>query len=409
MHNIMFASNCHYLMGDINGAIAAINNLPKENYRISTCINPNSEIHSAINKRDGISIHNLNIDGELNPVSNQGKNLLNATKAAIQLSHFVKRHKIELIYTIDRTRVVKIIHLMHKLTNTPYVINCASPLFYKQPLSPSILRGASGVHCCSESIRLQLQPYLAPQAPSETIHYGLDLARFVDQGRREQIRRDLRITPDQVVVLLLGRYSPFKGHGETVEAVRRLDSAGNRLRVVMAGADTQDHVDGMGGSYRERLRKEIDAAGAMEQFRLLDNWPWHDLPQLITAADICIMPSWWEPFGLVALEAMAMGKPLISTRAGGVPEFVHDEHDGLLIAPRDAGALASALDRLITDTTLRQRLGDAARETVCNRHRVEHYGRRVGAFLERAINSSEASESRARRRQFVLGSSAAQK
>ena len=94
--------------------------------------------------------------------------------------------------------------------------------------------------------------------------------------------------------------------------------------------------------------------------------PWHSqeqLPELYAGADICVVPSVWrEPFGIAAVEAMAAGKPVVASRAGGLADIVADGVTGLLVEPGDAVALADALARLIADPGLREKMGRAGRE-----------------------------------------------
>jgi glycosyltransferase involved in cell wall biosynthesis len=85
------------------------------------------------------------------------------------------------------------------------------------------------------------------------------------------------------------------------------------------------------------------------------------------------MPSWEEPFGLVALEGMAMRKPVVATRAGGVPEFVQDGQTGVLVPPRDPDALAEALLALIADPARARAIGARGRRHVEDAYTERHY------------------------------------
>jgi glycosyltransferase involved in cell wall biosynthesis len=105
------------------------------------------------------------------------------------------------------------------------------------------------------------------------------------------------------------------------------------------------------------------------------------IPELLSAANIVAMPSWEEPFGLVALEGMAMAKPVVSTRAGGVPEFVLDKQVGLLVPPRDPVELARAILQLIADPELAKSMGQAGRRQVEARYTASQYVNRVAAIL----------------------------
>jgi glycosyltransferase involved in cell wall biosynthesis len=104
------------------------------------------------------------------------------------------------------------------------------------------------------------------------------------------------------------------------------------------------------------------AAGARADLvHLLGHQPPEGLFPAVAAADIVVMPSLWEAFGIVALEAMALGRPIVASAAGGLRELVRDGRDGVLVPPDDPSALAGALMRLLGDHPLRERLGASAR------------------------------------------------
>jgi len=113
----------------------------------------------------------------------------------------------------------------------------------------------------------------------------------------------------------------------------------------------QDYFDG--------LTRQIASAGLSERVRYLG---FHDNPPAVMGCfDVVVLASEAETFGLVLIEAMRAGTAVIGTDAGGVPEIITHEHTGLLVPPGDAGALADALQRLITEPGLRERLAAAGK------------------------------------------------
>lgn len=125
--------------------------------------------------------------------------------------------------------------------------------------------------------------------------------------------------------------------------------------------------------------------GIAERVRIHSSWPWDDMPSLLSAANIVSMPSWGEPFGLVALEGMAMGKPVIATRVDGIPEFVLDGKVGALVPPQDPGALAHAVLTLLEHPEMANNMGRAGRLHVEHNYTLERYRNDVENLLLRAV------------------------
>jgi glycosyltransferase involved in cell wall biosynthesis len=95
------------------------------------------------------------------------------------------------------------------------------------------------------------------------------------------------------------------------------------------------------------------------------------VPDLLAAADVCVLPSTAEAFGLALVEALYVGTPVVATRVGGIPEIVEDGVDGILVPPADSGALAGTLGTLLQDQARLERLRGAGRERVRTRFGVE--------------------------------------
>ena len=104
-----------------------------------------------------------------------------------------------------------------------------------------------------------------------------------------------------------------------------------------------------------------------------------EIPALMNAFDLSLLPSRGETFGLVVIEAMAAGIPVIGTNAEGVPEIIRQEENGMLVPPRDSDALANAMRHLTEDNGLRERLGRQARQDAIERY---DYGKQTQKFFD---------------------------
>jgi glycosyltransferase involved in cell wall biosynthesis len=182
----------------------------------------------------------------------------------------------------------------------------------------------------------QIMNTLAPLRPraSAVIPNWVDLEKFAFRPHE----------PHQPVTLgLLGQISPHKGHEDAVEALRGL---GPGYRLLVAGNGEDDYVS--------KLREK--SAGLPVTFS-----GFVARPDFFEAIDVLLVPSWEEPFGIVLLEAMASGIPVIATAAGGPLDIIRPGVDGILVPPRNAQALGEAIRSLDTQ---RQRLALAARSRV---------------------------------------------
>lgn len=226
-----------------------------------------------------------------------------------------------------------------------------------------LLRRADAVVCCSEFIRRQfLERVEYPAERVFTVHNGIDESRYQgDAGART--RRAWGIDDDTSVVLFAGAVVPQKGLLHLLRAASRLPSTLN-YEIVVAGAPnlwrTPESVAARGeDTYTRAVREAAEGLPV----RWLGLSPSAAMPGIYAAADIFVAPSVWdEPFGMVACEAMAAGKPVIASRAGGLPEIVVDGQTGLLVSRGDDAALAHALERLLQDPELATRFGQQGRE-----------------------------------------------
>jgi glycogen(starch) synthase len=160
--------------------------------------------------------------------------------------------------------------------------------------------------------------------------------------------------PDQRLVLLVGRLVYEKGFQLALEALPGLVERLGDVRFLVAGS----------GTHEQELRAQAEALGLMEHGTFL-GWIGDDvLHSLYRIADLCVVPSIYEPFGLVALEAMASGCPCIVADTGGLREVVPNDDVGLRFRSRDSASLAAMVERVLTDDGLRDRLVAEASEHV---------------------------------------------
>lgn len=183
------------------------------------------------------------------------------------------------------------------------------------------------------------------------VYHGLEPPVTLALEREGQrIRQELGLAAEDFVVGNVGRLALQKGQRHLIGAMPALLEQVPRAHAVIAG----------GGDLEEYLRDLATEVGVAERVHVLG--PRRDVPALMHAVDVFAMPSIWEGFGLVLLEAMAAGRPIVASRVATIPEVVLDGETGVLVPPGDPQALAEALARLANDPQLATQLGEAGRE-----------------------------------------------
>jgi D-inositol-3-phosphate glycosyltransferase len=197
--------------------------------------------------------------------------------------------------------------------------------------------------------------YDADPQKLHTIPCGVDLELFHPRDRNSD-RRALGLPPDQPVLLAVGRLERLKGLDILVEALAQLDDP--RPLLLIAGGDAQS------GEYREELRAKARDLGVDEDVRFLGPVAHERLPMYYSAADVTVVPSYYESFGLVAVESMACGTPVVASRVGGLVSTVTDGVNGYLIPWRCPEPFAEKLEVLLHNPELRANFSRSARRSV---------------------------------------------
>lgn len=186
---------------------------------------------------------------------------------------------------------------------------------------------------------------------TRVIHNAVDLAAptKISSPGSADVRRTLGLEPDDRLVVAVGRLSPEKGLDVLLDALAlNTDPPGQRLHVALVGD----------GPERNRLADRVRRLHLQHRVHLVGHSATPG--DYLMAADLVVLPSRSEGIANVALEAMALGRPLVATAVGGTPEVVPDGVAGLLVPPESPAALAAAMLRVLSDNTLARRLGAGA-------------------------------------------------
>jgi D-inositol-3-phosphate glycosyltransferase len=196
-----------------------------------------------------------------------------------------------------------------------------------------------------EEARQLVHHYGADPRRTLVVPPGVDLDRF-SPGDRVSARRALGIRPDAVVLMFVGRIQPLKAPDLLLTAAARMladdPALRDRLEVHVIGAPS-----GSGLEAPRQLEELAATLGIADLVRFVPPQPPHRLPLHFRAADVAVVPSHNESFGLVALEAQACGTPVVAAAVGGLMTAVHDGVSGVLVEGRDPGDYAAAIRRVL--------------------------------------------------------------
>jgi D-inositol-3-phosphate glycosyltransferase len=202
-------------------------------------------------------------------------------------------------------------------------------------------------------------------ADAERIHVipcGVDLQQFRPQSQAVA-RRKLGLDPDQRLLLCVGRMEPLKGMDCLIRALallqQRQPAWRDQLRVLLIGGGSEEQPDQWNSEQRRlaALRDELDVTDAVS---FIGAQPQQMLPDYYAATDVVAVPSHYESFGLVALEALACATPVVASDVGGLSSTIEDGRSGFLVPPDNPPALAARLERVLTDDDLRRQIQQAA-------------------------------------------------
>lgn len=191
---------------------------------------------------------------------------------------------------------------------------------------------------------------------------------------REAIRKELGIAANESLIGAIGKLNRGKGVYELLRAVGMIAEGNSSVKLVFVGD----------GQEREGLRKEAERLGIGD--KVFFTGVRKDVERMYAAMDIFVLPSTCsEAFGMVIIEAMAMGKPVIGTMVGGIPELITDRKNGILVPPGDEKALAEAIRIYLADRDFSSRVASAGRQTV----ESEFSDRTLGDRFEEVLKTLE--------------------
>ena len=212
----------------------------------------------------------------------------------------------------------------------------------------------------------------------EVVHWGVDTSMFVPLHRDDEdsvaTHEGIRSRyGDSLLLLAVGRLAARKGYGLLLRAFANVHSSDSQIHLVIVGR----------GHLRSRLQRQAQALGVADAVTIESGMPFEELAALFRSADLVVYPSYYEGQGLIPLEAMASGTPVVTVDHGPLPEMV-DESVGRLFVMGDSDSMADAIMAELADPERLQEKGEAGRRRVLEKFTFEHDAGRFEAIYKRA-------------------------
>jgi D-inositol-3-phosphate glycosyltransferase len=290
-----------------------------------------------------------------------------------------KTNGIQLVHTYHSLGAVK----YQSLTDLPQIANT------RLMVERDILEKANCVVATSPQEKETLRSLVSTRGQIEIIPCGTDTNNFRLTSKADAHTK-LKLNNREKVILYVGRFDPRKGIETLVRACALLKQSvkeqnTNNFKLVIVGGSSPNMPD---GDEKARIENILDELG-MRESTLFAGRVGHDiLPLYYTAADVCVIPSHYEPFGLVAIEAMACGVPVVASNVGGLKFTIIPGETGLLVEPKDIEAFASGIHRILADELWAKKMRNQASANVNQRFSWSGVSIRLSELYRRVLAQS---------------------
>jgi len=292
--------------------------------------------------------------------------------AALHISRLIKREKVDVVHShgllvniisrvascLSGCKIVNTIHVLQHLSNTSCLRRGASRRIrniYYRTLDNATSRFCQKIITVSDAVKRDLLKQGLEEDKLLTIPNGIE-ENLLPLGKAIPLGASGGGDKDKIVGLV-GRVVPLKGHDDFITCAKILMPSNPEIKFLIVGEDIA-HGRRYLNSLKDRVKKEgledhVIFTGFLQSIR-----------DVMADFNVLTLPSWEEPFGLVILEAMSLGVPVVATRSGGVPEIIKDGKNGLLIPPRSPEALSQAILKILNNKNLATRLAQEGLNTV---------------------------------------------
>jgi glycosyltransferase involved in cell wall biosynthesis len=365
---LLFINSIQMFGGGEVWMLRTLRALQERGHQVWLCCRPETELakHAVA---QGVSVKLLTFRGDFDPFT------------IARLAWFMKQERIEVVLT-NMDKELRLGGIAAKIAGVHAVIprrGIDYPLKnrWRYRFAYNVLAARLIANSAATKQALLLNaPWLDPER-IEVIYNGIDMQPFLQPGQR-CLRTEWGIPPEAPLLGFVGQLDKRKGVDVLLEAFARVHRQAPKARLVLVGR----------GPLQEMIESEVHRQNWGSTVLLpgfID-----DVVSVMQAIDILLLPSLWEGFGIVLIEAMAAGKPAISTNTSSMPEIIVDGQTGYLVPPGDAETLANRAIALLQNSSLREQFGRAGRERVAALFTLERMIEQLENFLQREVSKKPA-------------------
>jgi L-malate glycosyltransferase len=382
---ILFVNHTGSRSGAENAMLRLLDGIGPEHERAVACP-PDGGLKSALEQRgfEQLDLPGSEISLQLHPVKTL-RGLASLLRSGLALRMIARRWGADVIHA-NSVRSGLIAIIARRLGGPPVVVQCHDHLprnAVGRLTREAIARGARLVVAVSDYTAKEFNHGLR-RPKAERVYISVDHERFSSiEAGVARIREELGLPPEARLLAEVAQITPWKGQDTAIRALTRIRERHDaHLLIVGDVAFSSQRYDNVG--FRDALRDLVAELGLEHAVHFLGRRP--DVPELIAEIDMLLLPSWDEPFGLVVLEAMAVGTPVLVTSHGGVREYVTDRVNGRLLPPHQPDRWAAAISELLDEPEALERMGRVNRDVAATfsderycREMLEAYARAARA------------------------------
>lgn len=340
--NILMLNSIKFMGGGETSMLRMGKLLTNRGHNTCLVVRPKTRLYE-LAKASGVTTEGLRISGDLNPI------------LLWKLAALVRKYSIEIIIANSPRdiRIAGLVSLFFKNLTILGLYQVDIPIEDRWNYRLTFNYFADALIANSRATKETLRknnPWLN-QKKIAVIPHGIDPEKY-RTGERESIRSSLGLPSDAFVVGFVGRFCRQKGIDVLLPTMERIAKKYPNVHFVLVGT----------GKMEEEMKQFIQKAQIAHTVHFLGFR--EDIPAIMQAFDVLLVPSIWEGFGLVLIEAMAANVPCIASHVSSIPEIIEDNVNGLLVPAGDVDALASALERFLLEPALRDRFSSGAHRSV---------------------------------------------